>query len=107
ERTIGAEPRVADLAGNPFGARMARLPVPARRALLATALSGHLSLARLRAVADPAAVEDLLADGLLVRDGERVRLSHPLLAAAARRGSRARQRRALHLALAGVAEDET
>ena len=59
------------------------------------------------AVADPAAVEDLVAAGLLISDGERVRLSHPLLAVAATTHSRTGERRALHLALADVAGDET
>jgi DNA-binding CsgD family transcriptional regulator len=104
---IGAEPPVADLAGNPFGVRVAQLPGPARRALLVMALSGHLSLPKLMAVADPAAVEELVAAGLLVSDGERVRLAHPLLAVAARRHSRIEERQALHLALADVAGDET
>ena len=104
---IGAEPPVADLAGNPFGARVAKLPGPAHRALLVTALSGHLSLAQLMAVADHAAVEDLVAAGLLIPDGERVRLSHPLVAVAATRYSRSGERQALHLALADVAGDET
>ncbi len=104
---IGTEPPVADLAGNPFGARVAKLPGPARRALLVTALSGHLSLPKLTAVADQAAVEELVADGLLISDSERVRLSHPLVAVAARRHSRTAERRALHLALADVAGDET
>jgi DNA-binding CsgD family transcriptional regulator len=104
---IGAEPPVADLAGNPFGARVAKLPGPARRALLVTALSGRLSPPQLMVVADLAAVEDLVAAGLLISDGERVRLSHPLLAVAARRHSRTPERQALHLALADVAGDET
>ena len=104
---IGAEPPVADLAGNPFGARVAKLPGPARRALLVTALSGHLSLPKLMAVADAAAVEDLVSAGLLISDGEWVRLSHPLVAVAARRHARTQERRALHLALADVAGDET
>jgi DNA-binding CsgD family transcriptional regulator len=104
---IGAEPPVADLAGNPFGARVAQLPGAARRALLVMALSGRLSLAQLMTVADPAAIEDLMAAGLLTSDGERVRPVHPLLAVAARRHSRIGERRALHLALAGVAGDET
>jgi DNA-binding CsgD family transcriptional regulator len=104
---VGAELPVADLAGNPFGARVAKLSGPARRALLAATLSGHLSLAQLVAVADPVVVEDLIAGGLLITDGERVRLPHPLLAAAARRQSRPDERRALHLALAEVAQDET
>lgn len=104
--TIGTEPPVADLAGNPFGARVAKLPGP-HRALLATALSGRLSLPQLMAVADHAAVEELVAAGLLIPDGERVRLSHPLVAVAARRHSRIGERRALHLALADMAGDET
>jgi DNA-binding CsgD family transcriptional regulator len=104
---IGTEPPVADLAGNPFGARVAKLPAPAHRALLVTALSGHLSLPQLMTVADQAAVEDLVAAGLLIPDGERVRPSHPLVAAAARRHSRIGERQALHLALADVAGDET
>ena len=104
---IGTEPPVADLAGNPFGARVAQLPEPARRALLVMALSGRLSLTQLMAVADPAAVDELVAAGLLISDGERVRLAHPLLAVAARRHSRIGERRALHLALADVARDET
>lgn len=104
---IGAEPPVADLADNPFGARVAKLPGPARRALLVTALSGRLSPVNLRAVADQAAMDELVAAGLLVSDGERVRLSHPLLAVAARAQSRTAERRALHLALADVAGDQT
>ncbi|HEY7142937.1 MAG TPA: LuxR C-terminal-related transcriptional regulator [Streptosporangiaceae bacterium] len=103
----GSELPVADLAGNPFGARVAELPRPGRRALLATALSGRVGLAQLLAVADPAAVEELVAEDLLVPHGERLRLSHPLLAVAARRQSSTRERRALHLALAQVAGDQT
>ena len=83
EWAIGAEPPVADLAENPFGARVAQLPGPARRALLVMALGGRTSLTQLMTVADPAAVEDLVAAGLLISDGGRVRLVHPLLAVAA------------------------
>jgi DNA-binding CsgD family transcriptional regulator len=104
---IGTEPPVTDLAGNPFGARVAKLPGPAHRALLVTVLSGHLSLPQLMAVADHVAVEELVTAGLLIPDGERVRLSHPLVAVAARRHSRIGERQALHLALADVAGDET
>ena len=104
---VGTELPVADLAANPFGARVARLSAASRRALLAAALSGHVSLPQLIAVADAAAVEELVADGLLISDGEQVRLSHPLLAVAARRQSKVPERRTLHLALAKVAGDET
>jgi DNA-binding CsgD family transcriptional regulator len=94
----------ADLASNPFGPRVAALPVLGRRALLAATLSGHLSLLQLAAVADSAAVEDLLAVGLLAV-GKSVRPSHPLLAAAVRRRSTARERRALHRDLAELVTD--
>ena len=104
---VGAELPVADLAANPFGPRVERLSGASRRALLAAALSGHVSLPQLIAVADAAAVEELVTDGLLVSDGEHVRLSHPLLAVAARRKSKIPERRRLHLALAKVAGDET
>ena len=60
-----------------------------RRLLLAVALSGDLRTAELAAIADPGAVEDAVDAGLLLVDGDRVRASHPLLAAAARKRSRA------------------
>ena len=104
---FGPEVPIADLMDNPFGTRVAGLASPARRALLAAALNGHPSVRLLEAVADPMAVEDLVASGLLIVAGERVRPSHPLLVAAARRQSTARQRRAMHLALAESADDET
>ena len=100
-----------------LGTRVARLPGPVRRLLLAVALSGDLRTAELAAIADADAVEDAVDAGLLVVDGDRVRASHPLLAAAAQaalaaaRAARAAPRawpsavadeelRALHLALA-------
>jgi DNA-binding CsgD family transcriptional regulator len=105
-QAIDWEPPVADLADDPFGPRAARLPGPARRALLAATLSGHLSLLELAALADPVTVEDLVAAGLLAV-GKSVRPSHPLLAAAVRRQSSARERRALHRDLAELVTDET
>ena len=51
-------------------------------------------------------MEDAVDAGLLLVDGDRVRASHPLLAAAAKKRSRPRERRELHLALAGVVADE-
>lgn len=98
---------VAELAGNPFGARVANLAPPAQQALLAASASGRLSLNALQDVTDPAAVDDLIFAGLLVVDGRRVRPSHPLLAVAIRRLSNAQDKRALHLLLARSAADET
>ncbi len=43
---------------------------------------------------------------MLVIEGDRVRASHPLLAAAARKRARPRQRRELHLELVEIAADE-
>lgn len=97
---------VAELAGNPFGARVASLAPPARQALLAASVSGHLSLNALQDVADAAAIDDLITAGLLIVDGRRVRPSHPLLAVAIRRLSNAQDKRALHVLLAGSAADE-
>jgi DNA-binding CsgD family transcriptional regulator len=102
-----ADLSAADLSGNPFGSRVANLGPPAQRALLAASVSGHLSLRVLRDVADPAAIDSLIAAGLLLADGRRVRPSHPLLAVAIRRLSSADDRRALHLLLAGSVADET
>ena len=58
-------------------------------------------------IVDPLVVEDLLTSSLLLADGARVRAPHPLLAAAARRMSSARDKRAMHLDLAGSVGDET
>src|SRR5262249_3232612 len=50
-------------------------------------------------------LEDALAAGLLIVDGDRVRSSHPLLAAAARKHSTAQRRRDVHLELAKSSPD--
>jgi DNA-binding NarL/FixJ family response regulator len=83
-----------------LGTRVARLRAPARKLLLALALQANLDLSQLAAVAGSAAVEDAVDAGLLQVDGDRVRASHPLLPAAARKHSRARARRELHRELA-------
>ena len=77
-----------------------------RRLLLAVSLSADLRVAELRAIGPTEAVEDAVDAGVLVIDGARVRASHPLLAAVARKRSRPRERRELHLVLAGVVADE-
>jgi DNA-binding CsgD family transcriptional regulator/tetratricopeptide (TPR) repeat protein len=88
-----------------LGSRVARLGAPARRLLLAVALSGDLHLDELATIEDGEAVEAAVDAGLLRVDGERVRPSHPLLAAAAQQRSRRTERRELHRALAGVVAD--
>lgn len=89
-----------------LGLRVARLPAVTRRLLLATALSADLTDSQLGALVGPKAVEDAVGDGVLLVDGRRVRASHPLLAAAAKKRSGAHVRRKLHLELAGVVADE-
>jgi len=88
-----------------LGTRVAGLAGVARRLLLAVALSADLRVSHLAAIADPVAVDDAVDAGLLLVDRDRVRASHPLLAAAARSRSRAAERRELHLDLARVVTD--
>lgn len=102
----GVELPVPDVVDDLFAERLLGSPAEARRVLLAVALSGGLRPSEISALADASAVEDAVASGLLVLDDERVRPSHPLLAAAARRHSSARERRLVHRALAQVARDE-
>jgi DNA-binding CsgD family transcriptional regulator len=89
-----------------LGLRVARLPAGVRRALHALALGGELRTAQLAAIVGDEALEDALARGVLLREGDSLRAAHPLLAAAAARRRPTRERRALHAALAAVALDE-
>jgi DNA-binding CsgD family transcriptional regulator len=104
---IGADLPLPDALEDLFGSRVDGLPAAARRVMLAVALSPDVRLTELAAAIDTAAIEDAINDDLLFVDGERVRPSHPLLAAAAKRHSRAGDRRRIHLALAGAVDDET
>lgn len=103
---VGEELPLPDLVDELFAERIAGLALPLRRALLAVALSGELSRLELASLVGPLALEDSVAAGLLVVEGTRVRASHPLLAAAARRNSSAEERRDLHGALAQASGDE-
>jgi len=104
---LGEELPLPELVDEVFGRRVAELAEPVRRALLAVALSGGLTRLEVSSLVGPLALEDAIASGLLVSDGSRVRASHPLLAAAARRLSSAEQRRGVHLALTTTLADET
>jgi DNA-binding CsgD family transcriptional regulator len=103
---IGTEIPVPDRVEDLLGLRVAGLRGPTRKLLLAVALSGDLRVSQLAAIADLVALDDAVEAGLLLVDGDRVRPSHPLLAAAAKSRSRAAERRALHLELAGAVTDE-
>ena len=101
----GADLPLPDLVDDVFDERIAGLPDPVRRALLAVSLAGSLTERQLTTIAGPLAVEEAAAAGVVVVEGPRVRAAHPLLAAAARKHSTARERRSLHLDLAEIAAD--
>jgi len=103
---IGEELPVPDAVEDLLGTRVARLRGPVRTVLLAVALSADLRLPDLTELGYGAAIDRAVDAGLLALDGDRVRASHPLLAAAARKHSSSRTRRALHTQLARVVADE-
>jgi tetratricopeptide (TPR) repeat protein len=104
---VGAELRLSGLVDDVVGVRVRTMPMAVRRVLLAVALSAGLTAVELAAVADPLAVEEALASGLLVLECSRLRPSHPMLSAAVRELSTAEERQEIHLALASVVTDET
>ena len=104
--TVADEIPVPDAVEELFGERVARLPSATRRVLLAVALSAEPRVDRVAAVTDAGAIEDAVEAEVVEIEGDRLRAAHPLLAAAAARHSRARERRELHLALAAVAGEE-
>lgn len=86
-----------------IGADIAQLPDGARRALLATALlTDPQSELVVRATGDDgdAAVDDAVRAGMLVRDGSRLRLAHPLYGSVAESRAPLQERREAHLRLA-------
>ena len=101
---IGDELPVPDAVEQLLGTRVARLSPALRGVLLAVALNADLRISELAAVSGAAAVDDAIHERLLVLRGDRVRPWHPLLAAAAIQHAGARERRALHLALASHVE---
>jgi DNA-binding CsgD family transcriptional regulator len=99
---LGQDLPVPDTVEELLGKRVSQLPGPVRRLLLALALGGDLDRAQLRAIADPGAVDEAVAAGVVVVDGDRARAAHPLIAAAAKSHSDPAGCRALHLELAEV-----
>jgi hypothetical protein len=97
---------VPDSLDDLLGRRVAALDESSRRILLAVALGPDLREAELAAVAGQDALEDAVDAGLLRIDGGRVRAAHPLLAAAARKRARPRDRREIHGRLADTVTDE-
>jgi DNA-binding CsgD family transcriptional regulator len=88
-----------------LGTRVATLAPPLRRLLVAVALSADLHVTELEAIEGPEALETAIDTGLLLLSADRVRASHPLLAAAAKHASIPSEQRRLHEALAAVVAD--
>jgi DNA-binding CsgD family transcriptional regulator len=103
--SIGAELPVPERVEELLGTRVAALPDAPRRVLTMVALSPDLRLGQLTALADEGALAEAVEAGVLVVDGDYVRASHPLMAAAAARDYPAPQRRELHRRIAEVVAD--
>ena len=91
-------------------ARLARLPASARESLLAVAALSRPTVALATAAAGRG--ERVLADleraaraGVIAREGERIRFTHPLLASTLYAEASLSQRRGLHRRLAGLVTD--
>ena len=89
-----------------IGVRIRGLQREPRRLLLALALSPDLRTTQLQALVEAGAVDQAVDAGLLVVEDDRVRPSHPLLAAAARERARPPERRELHLELSDIVSSE-
>lgn len=104
--TLGEEVPVPDHVEDLLGLRIADLEPAVRRVLLALALDSDLRVGQVERLCGRDVLDRALEEGVVVADGERVRPSHPLLAAAAGRHATDTGRRALHRALAEVVDDE-
>jgi DNA-binding CsgD family transcriptional regulator len=104
---IGEDMPLPDRVEDLLGTRVAALPEPFRRLLLAVALSRDLRSSQLARIADRAAIAESVDRGLVAVDSDRARPSHPLLGAAAIVHAGRAERRTLHLELAAVVADET
>ena len=89
-----------------LGAQVDALTPDVRRVLLAVALGRHLRVDELAAIVETGAVASALATGVLDRDGDRVRPSHPLLAVAVTGRASEEARQEMHRELAGLASDQ-
>lgn len=88
------------------GNRVAGLPGEVRRLLLAVALHEDPLVDELVALSESSVLEAAVDLGVVVIEGDRVRASHALLAAAAWHRARASERRELHRAFAGVVRED-
>lgn len=102
---VGSELPVPEVVDELFSERVGSLSPPVRRVVLAVSLSGGISWSDLERVVDGPAMEEALRLGLLALDRSRLRVSHPLLGAAAVRCSTPTELRETHRALGSVADD--
>ena len=102
---IGEELPLPDAVEDLLGTRVARLPAPVRRLLLAVAVSGDLRPAELAELGEAEALDDAVDAGVLVVEDGRIRAAHPLVAAAARKHAGSRERRELHRELSQIVDD--
>jgi DNA-binding CsgD family transcriptional regulator len=88
-------------------ARLDALPAPARDVVLLAAAAGQPTASLVeRAAGSSEGLEKAIARGVLVLDGDRLRFTHPLLAAVAYESMSPWQRRARHSILAEVTDDQ-
>jgi DNA-binding CsgD family transcriptional regulator len=87
------------------GMRIERLSGSGREAVLAAALHGAPSAAVVEQAADRLGLEEAVAAGVLLGDGDGLRFAHPLFAEAAISLTPGRRRREMHLRLAALLED--
>ena len=101
---IGEELLVPDSLDELLGTRTA-VSSTVRRTLLCLALGGGVSREEMTALNGADALNEAVEAGLVVAEGDRLRPSHPLMAAAVVKRASACDRRELHRELAGVVSD--
>jgi DNA-binding CsgD family transcriptional regulator len=104
---IGADMPLPDAVEDLLQIRLANLPRDQRRLLAAVALSPGVTMPQMLELVCRETLEGTVEAGVIVVDGDRVRAAHPLLAAAARKRTRAADRRTLHRELADVEPNES
>ncbi|HET9242987.1 MAG TPA: AAA family ATPase [Gaiella sp.] len=104
--SVGAQLPVPERIEELLGTRVAALPAAPRRLLTIVALSPDLRLGQIRELDEEGALAAAVEAGVLVVDGDHVRASHPLVAAAAARDCPAQERRALHRRVADAVSDD-
>jgi DNA-binding CsgD family transcriptional regulator/tetratricopeptide (TPR) repeat protein len=102
----GEDVPLPDTVDELLGTRVAALPAPARRIVLAVALSGDVRLSQVAELATEEGLDEAVDAGVLLLDGDRVRPANPLFATAAKQAVRRDERRELHLVLSSLAADE-